>query len=152
MGPSSEVKRPGCKSGEGYFCKIYHWHHRKSIILRNRQLKESLRVKPDNNNYANAAGHMYGLAKWTVSKHGNKYKFKSQKTGKYLRFSSRSSIDVKGSGGRLTTFYRISKGNHWYQLKNVKYNRYLCVKNNNRDVLEISRNGHGHRCQWKAWK
>ena len=65
--PSSEVTRPNCQSGEGHFCIEYSWNDEKSIIVRSKTGKESLRVNPGNNEQANAAGHLFGLARWTVT-------------------------------------------------------------------------------------
>ena len=83
----------------------------------------------------------------------NKYKFKSQKTGKYLRFKDANTIDVKGTGGDHTPFYKYNKGSNWVELKNVKYGKYLCVKSNQKNELTIeSSASNKNRCRWKAWR
>eukprot|EP01084_Bolivina_argentea_P086658 156617_1 len=113
-----------------------------------------LRVNPNNQDQADGHGGRGQWARWIVELHGEKAKFKSKATGKYLRIkqgatnNSGSHIDVAGSGGKWTLFKFYKQ---WFKSGVIKLEsaeqkgRYLGVRKDSNIKI-----GNGH--EWTELK
>jgi len=88
-----------------------------------------LRVSPGDEGNLDGNGGKGGFAQWTIEGSGEIRKFKSNKTGKYLRIFKENEIDCGGSGGPWTEFKIHGEGNE-RKLESVKIpGSYIAFRN-----------------------
>eukprot|EP00483_Globobulimina_turgida_P001475 UN01477 len=134
------------------FNKPYMFKQTNTVVIKHVN-GQHIRVKPGDLGEVDHQGGKGGFAQWEADPQngGNKCRFKSKKTGKYLRIKANKEIDVGGAGGKWTVF-KVHGDRHKgsVKLESAEHNGcYIAVmKNNNKMkvghggglcLLEISR-------------
>jgi len=121
-GPWTELRffRDGQQGGGGggaQFTKPYLFKQKNTVLIQHPQGK-FLRAKPANLEAADPDGGKGDFAQFEAdpSDGGNKCRFKSIKTGKYLRIMG-GNVDVNGGGGKFTVFTVLKQGDGTVKLQ-----------------------------------
>lgn len=128
----------GDQSGKGDFTFPYGFNGNKTVILVHYFDNNTLRIDPENEEALDFKGGSGKFATWNVELDGKTddgkhiVKFKSTKTGKYLRiWRGGKEINVGGNGGKLTRFkvYKQESDNS-YKFESVNFERrYPAIQN-----------------------
>merc|ERR1711916_293908 len=78
------------------------------------------RVSPNDVGQVDGDGGIGEFARWIVEGTGDIRKFKSKKTGKYLRIFKENEIDCGGTGGPWTEFKINGENGHEKKLESVE--------------------------------
>ena len=113
------LRRPQCKS----FCRNYDFRGRQTVIIEQIANKYSIRLNPRSEGNVDAEGVMGKWSRWRVEpmNRGRDIRLKSEKTGKYLRMSSRNRIDARGDGRRSSDQWRVKRRGSYVLLENKRY-------------------------------
>jgi len=135
-GPWTELKffREGGGGAGGSFNKPYVFKvSGKEVVIQNKaggDFDKFLRVKPGDLGKPDSQGGKGEFARFIVELDGDKARFKSKKTGKYLRIMKDDEINVEGGTGPLTLFKVKGDGN-LRKLESNKFDgKYISVKKN----------------------
>ena len=110
------------------------------IVVIQHGFGQHLRVKPGDESQINGNGGRGKFARWNIEYYdnGQRVKFRSTKSGKYLRIiKNGSSVDVGGSGGPFTlfTYDKLNK-----TLESNKFpGYYLAVNQQNNSIISIQK-------------
>jgi len=133
-GPWTELRffrdgkaQQGGGGGGAQFTKPYLFKQKNTVIIRHQQ-GDFLRVDPKNHEAADSKGGKGDFAHFEAdpSDGGNKCRFKSLKSGKYLRIQG-DSVDVKGVGGKFTVFNVLKQNDGTVKLQAVEAKKYIAV-------------------------
>lgn len=120
--------------GGGQFDKPYHFAKKNEIVIKHSH-GQHLRVKPGDLDNLGPNGGQGGLAQWEAEPDGDKCRFKSIRTGKYLRikpnanFKDEDKVDVGGIGGKWTVFKVHKEGPGKAKLESAEQpGKYLAVQ------------------------
>jgi len=122
--------REGQAQAAAPFTKPYLFKKKNTVVLKHSQGK-FIRVKPGNLGEADSDGGKGDFAQFEAdpSDNGTKCRFKSKKTGKYLRIMG-GDVNVGGTGGKFTVF-KVTKGdNGAVKLQSEENGKYIAVGKN----------------------
>jgi len=107
------------------FTKHYMFAKDNTVILKHVG-GQNLRVDPKNTEMAHHEGGLGEFALWTAEpeSNGSECRFKSQKTGKYLRIGPQGNLNVGGGKGPWTLFKVHKQGGGKVKLEGKKSGKY----------------------------
>ena len=150
----------GDQSAIGPFKFPYGFNGNKTVILVHYFNHKTLRIDPDKEENVDFKGGCGQFATWDVELDGQTedgkhiVKFKSTKSGKYLRiWRGGRDIDVGGNGGKLTRLKVYKQdGDNSYKFESVNFeSRYPAVQPNGADNQKVAIGNGGKFTEFTLW-
>lgn len=149
----------GDQSAIGPFKFPYGFNENKTVILVHYFNNKTLRIDPENETEVDYKGGCGQFATWDVELDGSEdgmhiVKFKSTKSGKYLRiFQGGNKINCGGDGGKLTRFKVYKQdGDNSYKFESINFQkRYPAVQPDGDDKQKIAIGNGGKFTEFTLW-